>query len=566
MSIVRRVGIAVLLTIICVLLAAPEDSSEMISPRFEEITAIAFHHFASPTNEKYLPETMGSGVGIVDVDNDGLLDLFLVNGADFSTQGLSPRKTQPTFANRLYRNLGNWRFEDVTDKWGARGEGFGMGVAVGDYNNDGRPDLYITAFGRNYLYRNTGSKFTEVAIAAGVAGSGWSSGAAFLDYDHDGLLDLFVARYLDWSMKTSRWCGEGDGAPRSYCHPREFGKVPHMLFRNRGDGTFEDVTQKTGIDRKPGKGLGVKIDDVNRDGWPDILVANDSVAQQLFLNRSGQSFEEIALKAGLAYDDDGNPYAGMGIDVADVDGDTLPDVIINALARQGYWLYKNTAENSRFVEASMSSGLHRITDMNSGWGMRLADFDNDGSPDLAVAQGHVMDTIEFSDPGVRYREAPLLAKNVFGKFFDVSAQAGAAFSSPQAGRGLATGDLDGDGRLDLIINNNNSPVTLLRNTTPSRNNWLDIKLEGTTSNRDAYGAEITVTTDGGRRLRAYADTSGSYLSSSSPFLHFGLGPSTKASRIEVIWPKGARSVWRGDAANRLLRLREPNKNVRNADR
>jgi hypothetical protein len=268
-----------------------------------------------------------------------------------------------------------------------------MGVAVGDYNNDGLPDIYVTAFGRNYLYRNTGSEFVEVAGQAGVMGSGWSAGAAFLDYDRDGLLDLFVSRYLDWNLDNSRWCGEGDGAPRSYCHPREFGKVPHMLFRNLGDGSFEDVTLRTGIGRKPGKGLGVKIEDVNRDGWPDLLVANDSVPQQIFLNRSGKRFDEAALASGLAYDEDGSAYAGMGIDVADVDGDTQPDVFINALARQGYWLYKNDGK-ARFQPVSAASGLTTITDMRSGWGARLTDFDTDGWQDLTVAQGHVMDTLE----------------------------------------------------------------------------------------------------------------------------------------------------------------------------
>ena len=240
--------------------------------------------------------------------------------------------------------------------------------------------------------------------------------------------------------------------------------MSHLLFRNLGDGAFEDVTHRAGIDHKPGKGLGVKIEDVNRDGWPDVLVANDSVPQQLFLNRSGERFDDVALPSGIAYDEDGDSYAGMGIDVADVDGDDQPDVFINALARQGYWLYKNEGK-ARFSACEFRFRIAPMTDMRSGWGTRLADFDNDGWPDLAVAQGHVMDTIEWSDPAVRYLEPPLMAKNIFGKFFDVSAQAGPAFVQSRAGRGLATGDLDGDGRIDLVINNNNSAVTLLRNAT-----------------------------------------------------------------------------------------------------
>lgn len=531
---------------------APDAENRLVSPVFREVEFAGFRHAASPTDRKHLIETMGGGLALVDVDGDGRLDLFFLNGAD--TNGKA-RKTAPEYANRLYRNFGGWKFEDVTEKWKLGGEGFGMGVAVGDYDNDGRPDLYVTALDRNYLYRNTGSAFVEVSARAGVTGSGWSAGAAFLDYDRDGFLDLFVSRYLDWSLANSRWCGEGEGAPRSYCHPREFGRVTHLLFRNRGDGTFEDVTRSTGIGAKPSKGLGVKVEDVNGDRWPDIVVACDSVPQQLFVNRSGKRFEEAALSSGIAYDENGNTYAGMGVDVAAMDGDVLPDVVINALARQGYWLYKNKG-GSRFGDVSVASGLTRITDLHSGWGMRFADFDNDGWVDLAIAQGHVMDTIEWSDPGVRFREPPLLVKNVFGKLFDVSAAAGAAFQKPRSGRGLATGDLDGDGLVDIVISNNNDTPSVLRNATASAGKWIGVRLEGSGSNRDGYGSEVIVTTDLGRRMRAYADTSGSYLSASSPVLHFGLGAEGEAREIEVVWPSGRRTVWKGAAANRVLNVIE----------
>jgi hypothetical protein len=528
--------------ILCAVTLATGFSDDKPMLSFQSVSGVSFGHSAGPTERKHLPETMGSGVALLDIDNDGRLDILFLNGAGEK--------------HRLMRNLGNFRFEDVSEKWGIGADSYGMGAAVGDYNNDGKADLYLTSVGRNRLLRNTGNRFVDVTLAAGVAGSGWSAGAAFLDYDRDGRLDLFVSRYLDWDLGKSKWCGEGEGTPRSYCHPREFGRVSHVLFRNRGDGTFEDVSRRAGIEHKPGKGLGVKVEDVNGDRWPDILVANDSVAQQVFLNVSGERFEEVALRAGIAYDENGNTYAGMGIDAIDVDGDGRSDVIINALARQGYWFYKNEGPG-RFSPASSASGLLPLTEMRSGWGMRFADFDNDGWPDLAVAQGHVMDTIEWSDPSVRYREPPLLARNVFGKFFDVGEQAGPAFTQAQAGRGLAMGDLDNDGRIDIVINNNNSAATVLKNTTASTGNWLAIRLEGTKSNRDGYGAAVFVTTESGRRLRMYADTAGSYLSASSPVLHWGLGTG-QAKSIEVLWPSGGRTerVLRESDKSRTLLLRE----------
>lgn len=414
----------------------------MPSPRFD-VREIGFRHEASKTQDKHLIETMGAGVALLDFDGDGLLDVFLVNGAGIAGNRLD--KSEPRFWNRLYRNLGGLRFEDVTDTARLAGSSYGMGAVAGDYDGDGDPDLFVTGYPAAALYRNDGGRFADVTERSGVRAAGWSTGAAFLDYDRDGRLDLFVARYLDWDFEKSKPCGERG---RSYCHPREFGAVSHGLYRNKGGGRFEDVSVVVGLEQHPGKGLGAVAADLDADGWVDLFVANDSVAQQLFLNRGGTGFEERAVGLGTAYDADGRAYSGMGVAAADYDNDGKTDVFVNALALEGYSLYR--AADADYEHVSAQSALAAASERRSGWGSVLVDFDNDGFRDLFVAQGHVMDDIEESDPTLSYREPMMLLRNVHGRFFDLSSSAGEAFAQPLAARGAAAGDLDNDGDVDVF--------------------------------------------------------------------------------------------------------------------
>ncbi len=532
---------------------------------FEDVTAqtsIAFRHQAGRTPEKYLIEAMGAGVAMLDYNGDGLLDVYFVNGArlrdpmgDPMGEGAVPDKTDPKFWNRLYENRGGWCFRDVTEQAGVAGRGYGMGAAVGDYDNDGDPDLYVTNFGGSTLYQNNGfGDFRDVTEEAGVRTGGWSGGAAFVDYDHDGLLDLFVARYLDWDFDKNIPCGPHLPKQRSYCHPRRFPPVQHRLFHNTSDGRFEDVSSKAGIAAHPGKGLGVALIDFDRDGWTDIFVANNSYPQQLFHNRQGRGFEEVAVAAGVAHDEDGRDYAGMGVAVEDYDNDGWPDLFVNALARQSYWLYRN--DEGEFRPTSRPSGVGAITDLRSGWGTAFLDYDNDGWRDLFVAQGHVMDDIAQSDPSVSYREPFLLLRNLFGRFFDVSDAAGAAFGVPRAGRGAAFGDLDNDGRIDIAVNNNDGPAVVLRNRGAGDNRWLTVKVVGADSACDAIGARVEVLLESGRRHHAWVSRAGSYLSSGDPRVHFDLGADAKVDRVEVRWPGGGRQVVGDGGVNRIITIEQ----------
>src|SRR5947208_2368166 len=514
-----------------------------VLPTFTDVTkasVINFKNEACHTSQKYFIETMEGGVALFDYDGDGFLDIFLINGAALSdpmSPGKSPDKSDPRYWNRLYHNNGNLTFTDVTEKAGVRGDHYSMGVAVGDYDNDGRPDLYVTNYGANNLYHNNGDgTFTEVTEKAGVAGSGWSTSAGFVDYDRDGFLDLVVARYVEWDFSLNPWCGEHKPGYRSYCHPDNFKPISSLLYHNNGDGTFIDVSEKAGFSGAAGKGLGIAFNDLDRDGWPDIVVANDEFPQQLFKNNGDGTFTEAAKLQGLAFDEDGRAYAGMGIDLQDYDNDGWPDVFINALSNQKYALYRNTREGFEYV--SGPSGVAGITILKSGWGTRFLDYDNDGWKDLFVAQGHVMDNIQLTQPSFRYLEPLLLMRNLRGKFLDVSKESGPVFEVLRAGRGAAFGDLNNDGNIDVVINCNNQEAVILRNRGGTANHWLQVNPVGTNSNRDGIGATIRLVSESGAEQFALVNTASSYLSASDKRVHFGLATDKRVRLLEITWPSG----------------------------
>ncbi len=520
---------------------AHSQAAEAVPGNFIDTAAasgIKFKDVASHTSKKYLLETMGSGVATFDYDNDGLLDIFFVNGApliDPSPKGTIPQKKSEADWNRLFHQKKDGTFEDVTVKAGLQGVGYGMGVAVGDFDNDGFEDLYVTAFGGNKLYRNNGNgTFTDVTESSGTAGSGWSTSAAWVDLDNDGLLDLVVLRYVQWDWEDV-FCGEHREGFRAYCHPDIFPAVPALVYHNDGKGHFTEVAQKIGM-ALPGKGLGIAIADFDRDGKVDVAVANDSMLEFLYHNKGNGTFEETGLTAEMAVDGDGRTYAGMGIDFQDYNNDGLPDLVITNLANQKYALYRNNGDGS-FTYDTYVSGMARMTLLHSGWGIRFLDYDNDGLKDILIAQGHDLDTVELSSPQIHYREPMLLARNTGKGFVDVSGVSGAVFQQPWVSRGLAVGDLDNDGRIDAVVNTNDGEAHVLHNETVTKNHWLILNLVGHKSNRDGIGAEIKVTTSKGTQL-VMVTTAGSYLSSNDKRAHFGLGLDAAAKSVEIKWPSG----------------------------
>ena len=547
------------LSLLALAVAAPSQDVQ-----FTDVTkaaGIAFTHANSATPGKYLVETMGGGVALVDYDNDGRLDVFFTNGAKIEDpmppEG-RPDKSDPAYWNRLYRQRGDGTFEDVTEKAGVSGRTqnqYGMGAAVGDYDNDGFDDLYVTNYGANTLYRNNGNgTFADVTTRAGVAAGGWSASAGFVDYDNDGHLDLFVTRYLEWSFKQNRYCGEKKPGYRAYCHPDNFDAIANVLFRNNGDGTFTDVSAKAGIAGAPGKGLGVAFADYDDDGWIDVYVANDSVPCFLFRNSGKGTFTEEALLAGVALNEDGKTFAGMGVDFSDYDNDGRPDVFVTDLSNERYRLFRHNGDGS-FRDATHASGVGGATLAYSGWSTRFLDYDNDGWKDIFVAQGHVMDTIEKTSPNLRYLQPPLLLRNQSGHF--VRVLAGDVFQQERAGRGAAFGDLDNDGDIDAVVSNVGQQAMVLRNDGGNRQHWLGIRVAGRTSNRGGIGARVKVVTPSGLTQYATVTTAVGYLSASDKRLIVGLGSDTTASLVEIRWPSGAVSRHERVKAGQFLEAIEP---------
>ena len=530
---------------------------------FADITSLAginFKRAPSFTSSKYLLEAMGGGVAMFDYDNDGRMDLFFTNGAalkDPMSKTDLPDKRDPKYWNRLYHQKADGSFEDVTETSGLKGDGFSMGVAAGDYDNDGRTDLYVTGYGGNYLYHNNGDgTFTDVTKKAGVGGGGWSTSAGWIDYDRDGRLDLFVGRYVEWDFEVgSVYCGEIRAGYRAYCHPDNFPGATNILYHQRGDGSFEDVSAKSGIAEPGGKALGVAFGDFDNDGFMDIFVANDSVRQSLYHNKRDGTFEDIAISSGAGYDENGKTYAGMGIDAGDYDNDGYPDIFITTLSSETYPLYHNERDLS-FTYATNSTGVGQLTLLFSGWGTHFVDVNNDGLRDLFVAQGHVLDTIEKTNPYLKYRQTPLLMLNTGNRFVNVSATAGPGFSYSLTGRGAAFGDLNNDGQIDVVIGTLDSVPVLLRNN-GTRNHWLGLSLIGSRSNRHGIGTRITVIDSTGRKQIFDANTSGSYLSSNDPRIVVGLG-SVSVRRVELKWPSGIIQVISDPQLDRYLIVSEQN--------
>jgi len=539
--------------------AGPPEREASFDPIVFELRGgigVDFVTNSSRTARRHQPETMVSGVALLDYDNDGRLDIYAVNGARMT----SLDKTDPVFWNRLYRNKGDFTFEDVTEKAGVKGKGYDLGVAAADYDNDGDTDLFVAGLRENVLFRNEGNgTLTDVTEAAGLARPDpedwrlWAVAAAFLDFDNDGDLDLFVSNYCVWDPATEPLCGPR-GLP-DYCHPRNYRGLPNMLFRNEGNGTFTDVSASSGIWKIVGKGMGLGIADYDGDGWIDVFVANDAEPNYLFHNLGNGTFEEIGFVAGVAYPETGRPLSGMGADARDIDDDGRPDIFHTALWGETMPVFRNMGKNT-FAEVTARSGAASLTLSRSGWSNAIVDFNNDGKKDLFVCGGGVMDPEgEFRG---RVPQTNLVLANLGDmKFADATPGAGPEFSTKKAvHRGGAFGDLDNDGRVDAVVTDLYGPIEVWRNVSPTSNHWLSILTVGARSNRDGIGAKISVTTRSGT-LHSHVNSAVGYGGASDRRVHFGLGKEDRAARVEITWPSGVVQTLENVAANQVLLVREP---------
>lgn len=546
-----------------VLLTIPQSADPPAPIRFEEIAQKSGLNYVTanaPTDNKNQPQTMVAGVALIDYDGDGFLDVYLIGGAAIP----SLKKETPAYWNRLFHNNRDGTFTDVTEKAGLAGAGYGSGVAVGDYDNDGWPDIFLANVTGNQLFHNNGDgTFTEVTAKAGLAGGRldgkkmWSVGAGWFDYNNDGLLDLFVVNYCKWEVNKDPYCKVKEGV-RGFCHPNLYQPLHNTLYRNNGDGTFTDVSIETGIAQHFGKGMSVTFADYDGDGYLDAFVANDTTQNFLFHNLGGKKFEEVGVAAGVAFAPDGAALSGMGADFRDVNNDGLPDIWHTAVEREEFPLFINHNRGD-FVDLTVASGLARTADM-SGWGNGIFDFDNDGWKDLFVARSNVMDNINELNSARRYPEPNTIFRNLGrGKFQDVSATAGPDFLQEAAHRGVAFGDLDNDGRVDMIVTVLNGPVKYLHNITDPKNHWILLKLVGRKSNRMGLGAQVRLVTEDGAVQWNEATTAVGYAASSDPRVHFGLGSNQKIKEIEIRWPSGIKQVLADVKSDQILTVEEPQK-------
>ena len=563
MSLVRTLCTVLVLTAIINsgIVIGQKHGPDAAGVRFTEITreaGIDFRHVNGASPDKHLVETIGSGGLFFDYDNDGWIDMFLVDGGSVADPAIARQAR-----HRLLRNRGDGTFEDTTSPSGIRHHDYGMGACAGDYDNDGWVDLYITNFGPNTLYRNAGNgTFTDVTRTARVGSSLWSASCAFADLDKDGDLDLFVTNYVADDGKQSPFCGNARLKIRFYCHPLNFDPLPNVVYRNDGNGTFSDVSAESGIAAQKGNGLGVVIADYDDDGWPDVFVTNDSVPNFLFHRTGNWKYEDVALRSGVAVASDGRPRAGMGTDAADYDGDGQLDLVVTNLDFQMHSLFRGLG-GRLFAYATPESGIGAATLPFVGFGVVFFDFDHDGQLDLAFANGHIHDNAPQFRAGATHAQRKLLFRNAGSRrFVDVTATAGSGFALEKVGRGLVAGDIDNDGDLDLLVTNNGQTADLLRND-GDHGSALVVRLIGKQSNRDGVGARLRLTTGPRTQIREVKAGS-SYLGQNDLRQHFGLGTNQRAERLEVRWPSGRNDVIPNVSANQIVTIREGEGIVRTA--